>query len=257
MSSSATPTTRPCTSPRAPASTRSGLTSRGFHNSMRQKKVVEPKGRSELPRAEQSAPRAGGSAFAVFPGSWTSNLRGDLTGGVIAAVLTIPMSIGFGLLAFAPFGERFLSIGILTGLYGAIFLGVVALLLGARTVTIYAPRSLIAFMIGSIAMQGFAKPPAGPLGQLEPYYLAGALLATLSLAGLIQMIFGAVRLGALVRFIPSPVMAGFQNAAALLILYSQLHIMLGLPHRLPRSEEHTSELQSHSDLVCRLLLGKK
>jgi len=82
---------------------------------------------------------------------------------------------------FAPFGERFLSIGILTGLYGAIFLGLVAVLLGARTVTIYAPRSLIAFMIGSIAMQGFAQPPAGPLGQLEPYYLAGALLATLSL----------------------------------------------------------------------------
>src|SRR5258706_7842890 len=90
-------------------------------------------------------------------------------------------------------------------------------------------------MIGSIAMQGFAQPPAGPLGQLEPYYLAGALLATLSLAGLIQMIFGAVRLGALVRFIPSPVMAGFHNAAALLILYSQLHIILGRPHRLPPS----------------------
>lgn len=180
-------------------------------------------------------PRTDDSAFAVFPRSWKSNLRGDLTGGLVAAVVSIPMSIGFGLLAFAPFGERFLSIGILTGLYGAIFLGLAALLLGARTVTIYSPRSLIAFMIGSIAMQGFAQPPAGPLGQLEPYYLAGALLATLSLAGLIQMIFGAVRLGALVRFIPSPVMAGFQNAAALLILYSQLHIMLGLPHRLPPS----------------------
>src|SRR5438034_8200958 len=29
------------------------------------------------------------------------------------------------------------------------------------------------------------------------------------------------------------------------------------PHLLQRSEEHTSELQSHSDLVCRLLLEKK
>ena len=172
--------------------------------------------------------------FSVFPGSWKSNLRGDLTGGVVAAVVSIPMSIGFGLLAFAPFGEKFLSIGILTGLYGAMFLSLVALVLGARTVTVYAPRSLIAFMIGSIAIQGFAQPPAGPLGQLEPYYLAGALLATLSLAGLIQVVFGAARLGALVRFIPSPVMAGFQNAAALLILYSQLHIMLGLP-QLPLS----------------------
>src|SRR6267378_2730820 len=151
--------------------------------------MVEAKDQSELPRAEPSTARV----FAVFPGNWRRNLRGDLTGGLVAAVVTIPMSIGFGLLAFAPFGERFLSIGILTGLYGAMFLGL-------------------------IALQGFAKPPAGPLGELEPYYLAGALLATLSLAGLIQMIFGAVRLGALVRFIPSPVMAGFQNAAALLIL---------------------------------------
>src|SRR6267154_1171072 len=116
--------------------------------------------------AEQSPPRAGHSAFSVFPDSWKSNLRGDLAGGLVAAVVTIPMSIGFGLIAFAPFGERFVSIGILAGLYGAIFLGLVAVLLGARTVTIYAPRSLIAFMIGSIAMQGFAKPPAGPLGQL-------------------------------------------------------------------------------------------
>src|SRR5476649_2967267 len=29
------------------------------------------------------------------------------------------------------------------------------------------------------------------------------------------------------------------------------------PRQCPRSEEHTSELQSHSDLVCRLLLEKK
>jgi len=196
---------------------------------------LEERRNEEALRAEQPKPRAGRSAFAVFPGTWKSHLRGDLTGGLIAAVVSIPMSIGFGLLAFAPFGEQFLSIGIRTGLYGAIFLGLVALMLGARTVTIFAPRSLIAFMIGSIAMQGFAEPPAGPLGQLEPYYLAGALLATLSLAGLIQIVFGAARLGALVRFIPSPVMAGFQNAAALLILYSQLHIMLGLPRRLPPS----------------------
>src|SRR5436190_9027202 len=35
-------------------------------------------------------------------------------------------------------------------------------------------------------------------------------------------------------------------------------LLLQAAHRLPcRSEEHTSELQSHSDLVCRLLLEKK
>src|SRR5438132_3905039 len=34
-------------------------------------------------------------------------------------------------------------------------------------------------------------------------------------------------------------------------------LMIGAPAYDPRSEEHTSELQSHSDLVCRLLLEKK
>jgi MFS superfamily sulfate permease-like transporter len=145
------------------------------------------------------------------------------------------MSIGFGLLAFAPFGERFLPIGILAGLYGAIFLCLVALVLGARGPMVFAPRSLIAFMVGSIALHSFAESQSTLLSEPDPVYLAGALLATLALAGLIQVAFGAARLGALVRFIPSPVMAGFQNAAALLILYSQVHVLLGLPKRLPPS----------------------
>ncbi len=174
----------------------------------------------------------GDAAFRLFPASWRANFRGDLTGGLVAAVVSIPMSVGFGLLAFAPFGERFLPIGILCGLYGAIFLGLVAVALGTRTVTIYSPRSLIAFMVGSIALHSFVESQTPLLLEENPIYLAGALLATLAVAGLIQVLFGAARLGGLVRFIPSPVMAGFQNAAALLILYSQVHVMLGLPRRL-------------------------
>lgn len=175
---------------------------------------------------------AGESAFAAVPRSWKTNLRGDLSGGLIAAVVSIPMSIGFGILAFAPFGEALLPTGILNGLYGAIFMGLAALVLGARTIAIYAPRSLIAFMIGSIALHSFAE-SGNALIHGDPAYLVGALLATLALAGLFQMLFGAARLGGLVRFIPSPVMAGFQNAAAVLILYSQVHVMLGLPTRVP------------------------
>jgi SulP family sulfate permease len=174
--------------------------------------------------------------FELFPQAWKRHLRGDLAGGLIAAVVSIPMSIGFGLLAFAPFGERFLPLGILAGLNGAMFIGLAALVFGARSVTIYAPRSLIAFMVGSIALHAFAESPARALGESEPLYLVGALLATLSLAGLFQVVFGAARLGGLVRFIPSPVMAGFQNAAALLILYSQLHVMMGLPQQPPLAQ---------------------
>ena len=175
------------------------------------------------------------ASLSLFPSAWRFNAQGDLGGGLVAAVVSVPMSIGFGLLAFAPFGERFLPIGILAGLYGAIFLGLAALVLGARGPTVYAPRSLIAFMVGSIALHTIAESGSELLAEPNPAYVAGALLATLALAGLIQVLFGAARLGVLVRFIPSPVMAGFQNAAALLILYSQVHVLLGLPKRLALS----------------------
>jgi MFS superfamily sulfate permease-like transporter len=178
----------------------------------------------------EASQAAGPAALALLPRGWTASVRGDLSGGLVAAVVSIPMSMGFGILAFAPFGDAMLATGVLAGLYGAMFMGLVALVFGARTITIYAPRSLIAFMIGSIALHAFAESESELLAR-EPGLAAGALLGTLALAGLLQMVFGVARLGGLVRFIPSPVMAGFQNAAALLILVSQLHIMLGLPRR--------------------------
>src|SRR5438034_8756059 len=49
------------------------------------------------------------------------------------------------------------------------------------------------------------------------------------------------------RRVPSPTPAGRARSSG-----SAAH-----PRGRPRSEEHTSELQSHSDLVCRLLLEKK
>lgn len=165
------------------------------------------------------------------PPGWTGNVRADAVGGFLAAIVSLPLSVGFGILAFAPLGERYLSSGIVAGLYGAIFLGLVAIVCGARTVAIYAPRSLVAFMIASVALHSIAESDSPLLAGADPVVLVSALLLTLSLAGLLQLVFGAIGFGSLMKFIPSPVMAGFQNAAAILILYSQVHVMLGLPTR--------------------------
>src|SRR2546421_2325108 len=48
-----------------------------------------------------------------------------------------------------------------------------------------------------------------------------------------------------------------RRIALLFFLGNAGHLPFGLAHRGDRSEEHTSELQSRSDLVCRLLLEKK
>ncbi len=167
-----------------------------------------------------------------LPRGWTGHIRGDVTGGLLAAIISMPLTVGFGILAFAPLGDRYLPAGIVAGLYGAIFLGLAAIVCGARTVAVYAPRSLVAFMIASVAMHTIAVPDSPLLSGGDPSTLISALLLTLAMGGLIQFVFGLIGLGSLMKFIPSPVMAGFQNAAVILILYSQLHVMLGLPARL-------------------------
>ena len=55
----------------------------------------------------------------------------------------------------------------------------------------------------------------------------------LFIAGGFQALFGALRLGSLVKYIPAPVIAGFQNAAAVLIFFSQLNAILGLKPSVP------------------------
>ena len=153
----------------------------------------------------------------------------DIAAGTTAAVLTIPVSMGYGLLTMYALGDAYLSHGVLAGLYSAILVPLVALLLGARTAMMYAPRSVVAFLLSAIVLQDVARarPPVA-----DPADVYGTLTVVFFIvlgAGLFQMLFGILRLGVLVKYIPSPVMAGFQNAAAVLIFSSQLGPLLGLP----------------------------
>jgi MFS superfamily sulfate permease-like transporter len=61
----------------------------------------------------------------------------------------------------------------------------------------------------------------------DPDSIAAAIFLLLALSGVFQLAFGLARLAKVVKFIPTPVMAGFQNSAALVIMASQMHVMLG------------------------------
>jgi len=164
-------------------------------------------------------------AFAAMPPAWRGTVRGNLVGAILSAVVTLPMSMGLGALAFSPFGPEFVTRGVLAALYSVAFMGLVAILVGARGVAIYAPRSLVAFMIASVSAGLFLKASWLPPG---PDALEAAILLTLALAGLFQLCFGLARFAKVVKFIPTPVMAGFQNSASLVVMSSQLPVMLGL-----------------------------
>ena len=58
-----------------------------------------------------------------------AELKGDLSGAITAATITMPPCIGYGIIVFAPLGVGFASSGALLGLYTAIFAGSEVLIL--------------------------------------------------------------------------------------------------------------------------------
>ena len=156
----------------------------------------------------------------------SSTPRAELAGGLASALLTLPLSIGFGLFALSPLGEGYAGYGVLAGLYSAVIVALVALLLRANTSVVFAPRSMQAYLISMVVLH---------LVQSESYALLRDPQQTLTvvffvifLSGIMQAAFGAIGAGNLVKYIPYPVIAGFQNAGAILLLLSQIAPMLGL-----------------------------
>lgn len=169
--------------------------------------------------------------WALFriPVAWRIGPYRNIVAGMLAAIVSMPLAMGLGVLALAPLGPDYVTTGVLAGLYSAAFLGLIAVLVGARGVAIYAPRSLVSFVIASVCADLLVG--AGWLPKDDPGAVISALLLLLAMAGGFQLVFGLAHLARMVKFIPMTVMAGFQNAAAIIITLSQLHVMLGLSSR--------------------------
>jgi MFS superfamily sulfate permease-like transporter len=144
--------------------------------------------------------------------------------------------MGYGMLAVAPLGPEYIAHGVLAGLYACVCGGFTALLFRANTTMVYAPRSLITFLIGSLVLQTLVLSAHEALGRLDGSSLLALVFALIFLAGAIQVIFGLMRLGDFVKYLPAPVLAGFQNAAAVLIFVSQINVMLGLTPGVPLAD---------------------
>jgi hypothetical protein len=61
-----------------------------------------------------------------------SSRRDDLLGGLISAALSIPLAMGYGMFAFTALGDSYFAYGALAGLYAAIVVGIVCVVLGFR-----------------------------------------------------------------------------------------------------------------------------
>src|SRR4249919_1816166 len=157
---------------------------------------------------------------------WLSNLRKDVVGGLVSAAVAIPLAVGFGMFAFVALGDEYFADGALAGLYTAFIVGVICVLLGDRSATLYAPRVTTTFFIGLLLHQ-LVHSDAAFLKSGGPGLVLVVFFSIILLGGACQLLFGLIRLGTLIKFTPHPVMAGFQNAAALLLFLVQLGNVFG------------------------------
>ncbi len=132
--------------------------------------------------------------------------RADLRGGIAAAAVALPLGLAFGVVSNA---------GPVAGIYCAIFTGLFAALFGGTPTQIAGPTGPMAIVMASV-FASFADQP-------------GAAMAVVMLAGLMQIAFGALRLGPYISLIPAPVLAGFASGVGCIIIVMQLNPLLGQP----------------------------
>ncbi len=130
-------------------------------------------------------------------------LVSDLVAGLIVAVIALPLSIA---LAIAS------GVGPEKGLYTAIVAGFVIALFGGSNVNISGPTAAFATIVaGIVATEG----------------IDGLAISTI-LAGLLLALFGILRLGSLIKYIPYTITTGFTAGIAVTIIIGQLKDFLGL-----------------------------
>ena len=134
------------------------------------------------------------------------NLRGDIYGGVTAAVVALPLALALGEASGA---------GAIAGMYGAIAVGFFAALFGGTASQISGPTGPMVVVFAGL----YATLTA--MGRPELVFTAALL------AGLIQILFGVIGVGQYIRLVPYPVVSGFMSGIGAIIIILQIGRLLG------------------------------
>lgn len=149
-------------------------------------------------------------------------------GGITTAVIALPLAIAFGIVAFAPLGEEYISQGALTGLYGVIVAGILTSIFGGTPGQIAVPTAPMSVMVTSIIATLLKDPEIAAFGDNQVMIILVLVSFTILMAGTFQLAMAAMGGGKLIKFIPYPVIAGFMNGIAIIIFLGQLRPFFGV-----------------------------
>lgn len=141
----------------------------------------------------------------MHPTYSTADLRGDLLGGITSGVVSLPIAMGYGILS---------GLGPAAGLYGAFATALISAIVGGARGVIAGPNVIIAMIVAVV---------------VTDYASSLAEAATIGImAGAIQLVFAALRLGRYVTYVPQSLISGFFTAFGILVIASQAFPALGV-----------------------------
>jgi len=141
-----------------------------------------------------------------------NNIRGDIYGGLTAAVVALPLAMAMGVAS---------GVGPIAGMYGAIFVGFFAALFGGTPAQVSGPTGPMTVVMAAIFLQYTGMFPDDPA--------QGAALAftVVMMGGLFQILFGVIKLGKYIELVPHPVVSGFMSGIGVIIILLQFGPLLG------------------------------
>jgi len=137
------------------------------------------------------------------------NLRGDIFGGVTAAIIALPMALAFGVASGA---------GPAAGLYGAVLVGLFAALFGGTPTLISEPTGPMTVVMTAVIANLIASNPEQGMAMA---------FTVVMMAGVFQIGFGAMKLGRYVTMMPYTVISGFMTGIGVILIVLQLGPFLG------------------------------
>jgi sulfate permease, SulP family len=135
--------------------------------------------------------------------------RGDLFGGITAAIVALPLALAFGVASGA---------GAIAGLYGAIFTGFFAALFGGTPTQVSGPTGPMTVVMATVVASLLARYPETGLAMAFTVVMIG---------GLLQIVFGLMRLGQYITLLPYTVISGFMSGIGVIIVLLQIPPLLG------------------------------
>ena len=158
------------------------------------------------------------SRLALINGFHLKNIRGDVLGGLTAAVVALPLALAFGETALGAGGAIY-------GLYGAVVVGFLAALFGGTPAQVSGPTGPMSVTVAAVVatLIGAGVPKDLSAGEILPLVMAAVVVG-----GLLQIIFGILRLGKYITLVPYSVVSGFMSGIGVIIICVEIGNLLGI-----------------------------